>query len=142
VHAIVYTFHILTPHIIHIFTTRVEKNNDTARASYRSNNGWDSSADIIRTEIRMEEMTKAGAKRQRPKYNKKLATGRKELKLQGSRIGVLREITKPGTRKTGQMFFFLLSSDGLAQYCLNVYGSCTKQHITLSSAPTHRFFHY
>jgi len=59
----VYTFCILTPHVIHIFTTRVENNNDTARASYRSSNRWDSSADIIRTEIRIEEMTKAGAKR-------------------------------------------------------------------------------
>jgi len=32
-----------------------------------------------------------------------------------------REGTKPGTRKTGQMFFFfLLSSDRLAQYCANL----------------------
>jgi len=33
-----------------------------------------------------------------------------------------REGTKPGTRKTGQMFFFflLLSSDGLAPYCVNL----------------------
>jgi len=60
----VYTFYILTPHVIHIFTTGVEKNNDAARTSYRSSNRWDSSADIVRTEIRMEEMAKAGAKRQ------------------------------------------------------------------------------
>ena len=47
----------------------VGKNNDTARASYRSGNKWDSSADIIRTEIKMEEMTKAGAKRQKQEYS-------------------------------------------------------------------------
>jgi len=74
VHAIVYTFYILTPHVIHIVTTGVERNNDTARASYRSSNRWDSSANIVRTEIRMEEMAKAGAKRQKWKYNKKKAT--------------------------------------------------------------------
>jgi len=32
-----------------------------------------------------------------------------------------RKGTKPRTRKIGQMFFFfLLSSDGLAQYCMNL----------------------
>ena len=30
------------------------------------------------------------------------------------------ESTKPGTRKRGKMFFFLLSLDGLAQYCVNL----------------------
>jgi len=34
-----------------------------------------------------------------------------------------REGTKPGARKTGEMFFFLLlsSSDGLTQYCPNLW---------------------
>jgi len=31
-----------------------------------------------------------------------------------------RKGTKPTTRKMVQMFFFLLSSDGLARYCVNL----------------------
>ena len=63
-----------------------------------------------------------------------------------------RESTAPGTRKTGKLFFFLLSfsfffllssssSDGLAQRRLNPHdGFRTKQqHFTPSSAPAHRF---
>ena len=53
--------------------TGVEINIYTARASYRSSNRWDSSADI-RTEIRMEKMTKAGAKRSKHKYIKRKAS--------------------------------------------------------------------
>jgi len=51
------------------------------------------------------------------------------------------EGTKPGTRKTGQMFFFLLSSDGLSQHCVNLSRWFTHETAFVHrSAQLHRFF--
>lgn len=79
--------------------TGVEKNNDTARASYRSSNRWDSSADIIRTEIRMEKMTKAGAKRAKRKYTKRKTSyweeGIETSRQLQPRIGITQQTDSP-----------------------------------------------
>ena len=51
-----------------------------------------------------------------------------------------RKSTTPGTRKTGKLFFFLLSSDKLAHSISHDNFRTKQQHFQLSSATSHRFF--